>query len=419
MSDSVTLVRSLLRTRTLRNRRLLRLNRALTSLCAVVWCLANGLTAAGADLKTWAVPLGPAAVAEVGRSSAELLSGMDDYYRTLSSLRKIPGTKAYVMDYYVDYHIGKVRARGIDVAHVEDSVIRTLLPEWTTPVAMQLKSRFLPQRIRSIDTDHHCSTLMFRAKDGNVYFGRNFDFMHDACLILKIHKQGGMASVAVLDLHFLNLNRENLEKTTLFERIPLLFAPYYLQDGMNQYGVAVADMSVRGVQTPNDPAKPNLIHSLAMRLILDYAKNTDEAIELLKQYNIHFVAVTCHMLIADAAGKSAVVEFVDGEMRTTATAENWQVCTNHQITGKSETENDATCQRYRTASDELAALDGNVSISDMIRVMESVQQQSTMWSSVYDLSTGELRFAYRHNFGNIYEDQMKVLSSGAGVQASK
>ena len=171
---------------------------------------------------------------------------LKDYYRTLSSLRRVPGTKAYVMDYYVDYHIDDVRANGIDVKHVEDSVIRALLPKWTHSIAMSVKSRFVPEKIETLETGEHCSTIALRAKNGDVFFGRNFDYKHDACLILKVHRHDGPSSVAVLDLHFLNLDRDDLEQSSLIRRIPFLFTPYYLQDGMNQYGVAVADMFCEG-----------------------------------------------------------------------------------------------------------------------------------------------------------------------------
>jgi hypothetical protein len=332
-----------------------------------------------------------------------------DHVRTLYSLRKIPGTKAYVMDYYVNYNIGEVRSKGIDVQHVENSVIATLLPAWTHSMAMRLKSKFMPQRIEALDNGHHCSTLMVHPHEGDVFFGRNFDFLHDACLILKVHKEDKVTSVAVLDLRFLNLNRGDLETTSLIRRIPLLFAPYYLQDGMNQHGVAVADMSVHGVKPPHDPTKPNIIHSLAMRLILDYAQTSDEAIELLRQYNVYFVAVTCHLLVADASGKSVVVEFIDGEMKTTPANENWQVCTNHEICGKSEAENDAACERYRKASNTLAAMGSTVSTSDVMNVMESVKQPSTMWTSVYNLSTGDFSIAYRRQYDNPFADDLERL----------
>jgi hypothetical protein len=332
---------------------------------------------------------------------------LQDQIRTLRSLRRIPGTKAYVMDYYVDYHINDVRAHGIDVNHVEDSVMGVLFPKWTLPIATRLKSRFLTERIETIETGDHCSTVMLHPHDGDVFFGRNLDYKHDACLILKVHGRKNASSVAVLDLHYLNLDRDDLDQLNLIRRIPLLFAPYYLQDGMNEDGVAVADMSVSGVRTPYEPGKPSIIHSLAMRLILDYARNTDEAIALLKEYNIHFVAETCHLMIADATGKSAVVEFIDGELKPTTSGENWQVCTNHQLCGKDESQNDACCTRYHTASDKLAALHGSATAGDVMNVMETVKQPHTMWSSVYDLSSGEFEFAYRQHFDKLYRDRIE------------
>src|SRR3954449_4576206 len=55
---------------------------------------------------------------------------LKDHIRTLNSLRRVPGTNAYVMDYYVDYNMGEVRAHGLDVDHVEDSLIGALCPRW-------------------------------------------------------------------------------------------------------------------------------------------------------------------------------------------------------------------------------------------------------------------------------------------------
>lgn len=332
-----------------------------------------------------------------------------DYIHTLNSLRRIPGTNAYVMDYYVDYDIDEVRAHGIDVDRVEDSFLAVFFPDVLLPIATWLKSVYLAERIEAIPAgEHHCSTVVLQTNGGDVYFGRNFDYKHDTCLILKTHRPGFPETVSVLDLHYLNMDRDNLEDTSLLQRIPLLFAPYYLQDGMNQYGVAVADMSVDEVEPPRDSAKPNVIHSTAMRLILDYAKSADEAVEILRQFNVHFVAETCHLIIADASGKSKVVEFIDGEIKTTGTQENWQVCTNHQLCGKSEDQNYECCKRYRTASERLAKLSANADSDAVMNVMQSVQQDSTMWSSVYDLSSGELRFAYQKHYEQQYRDRIDV-----------
>jgi hypothetical protein len=338
-----------------------------------------------------------------------LTYALGDHIRTLRSLRQIPGTNAYVMDYYVDYNIERIRSQGMDVKNVEDGLIDVFFPDVLAAIARRAKGRFIQRELEVISpTAHRCSTLVLRSGGGDVFFGRNFDWMHDACLIVKVHQGDAVASIAVIDLHYLDLDRPDLESTSLIERIPLLFAPYYLQDGMNRNGLAVSDMSVDDVQPPFDKAKPNVLHSTAMRLILDYAKTVDEAVELLRQFNIHFGETTGHLMIADASGTSCVVEFIGGEIKVTQTNDSWQVCTNHRIAGKSETENDEHCDRYRLASGELAALSSSAGAGDVMQIMESVaQKQWTMWTSVYNLSTGELQFAYRQHYGSPYHDSLE------------
>lgn len=50
-------------------------------------------------------------------------------------------------------------------------------------------------------------------------------------------------------------------------------------------------------------------------LVLDKAATVEEAIELLKQYNIYFSGgIECHYLIADASGHSVIVEYVNQEL---------------------------------------------------------------------------------------------------------
>jgi hypothetical protein len=335
---------------------------------------------------------------------------LQDHIRTLHSLRRVPGTNAYVMDYYVDYNLAEVRAHGIDVSHVEDSFINVYFPKWIAGIASRVKAFYLTEPITTMAAGEHCSTVVLHT-DGHTYMGRNFDYSHDAFLIVKVHGQNDEESVAVLDLHYLNLDRDDLDQTNLIERLPLLFAPYYLHDGMNRYGVAVSEMAVDGVRPPYDPSKPNVIQSTLLRLILDDAKNVDEAIELVKQFNVHFVAETCHMMIADASGKSVVLEFIDGQIKPTSSRESWQVCTNHQLSGKSEPENCQSCGRYGLASTELTKLQGKGAADDVMKIMQSIAQPDwTMWSSVYDLSTGEFSIAYRQHYDQPFRDSIPVFA---------
>ncbi len=326
-----------------------------------------------------------------------------DHVRTLQSLRRVPGTHAFVMDYYVDYHIDEIRQQGMDVANVQDSLMQTLFPDFVMPIARRYKRAYLPEETKTIDPRaHHCSTLAIRSQNGHVYFGRNFDWHHDACLILRVHDGQGVASTSVLDLAYLNLNRADLDETSLLQRVPLLFAPYYLMDGMNRHGVAVADMSV-AARPPRDPKKPTIIAATLMRLILDQARDADEAVKLIEEFNVHFVDVQEHLMVADKSGRSCVIEFVDGKTVVTSPQQTWQVCTNHIVAGKSERENDEACKRYRTGSDLAASLAGVVDFDTALQITKSMSVDGyTMWSSVYDLTSREACLRYKGLAGNEY-----------------
>jgi hypothetical protein len=115
-------------------------------------------------------------------------------------------------------------------------------------------------------------------------------------------------------------------------------------------------------------------------------------------------------MIADASGKSVVVEFIDGQIKPTSTYENWQVCTNHELCGKSNEENCTECERYRLASIALAEFQGKAGAGDVMNVMQSVSKDNwTMWSSVYDLTSGEFEIAYRRHYERRYCDCLKAV----------
>jgi hypothetical protein len=179
-------------------------------------------------------------------------------------------------------------------------------------------------------------------------------------------------------------------------------------DGMNRHGLAISGMSVPA-QPPRDADKPAIIASTLMRVILDHARDVDEAVELVGSFNIHFVESTTHFMVADASGRSRVIEFIDGTIRLTTTDESWQVCTNHILWQKTEEENDATSSRYRTGSRLADELDGNVDYDDCVRVTRSMAQDGfTMWTSVYDLTNREARVFYRCRSQNEYRDAIPL-----------
>lgn len=329
-----------------------------------------------------------------------------DYVRTLWSLQRVAGTNAYVMDYYCDYHLEEIRSGGMDVQCIEDSCIRTLLPDLLVPIVTRIKRVYVPTELNTVDgRGHHCSTVALSSQSGHVFFGRNFDWPHDACLILRVHDRDGLGSIAVLDLAYLNLNRADLDQTHLIERLPLLFAPYYMMDGMNRHGVAISGMSLGEVDAPRDPGRPDIIEATLMRIILDYAKDADGAVDLIRTFNVHFVDTEGHLMVADASGHSRIIEFIDGEIKVTPSIGLWQVCTNDIAWNRTEQERDDDCQRYRTGSDMADQLHGLVDHSEAVRVARSMAVEGfTMWTSVYNLTSGDARILYKSNPETEYRD---------------
>ena len=275
-----------------------------------------------------------------------------------------------------------------------------------------MKRAYLPKEIKAVEkSGDHCSTVALHAQNGNVFFGRNFDYDNDACLILRVHDRNGLASIAVIDLAYLNLNRADLDQTGLLTRLPLLFAPYYVMDGINRHGVAVSDMSVDHAEPPVDAKHPAIIQSTLERVILDYATDADEAVDLVRAFNVHFVEVPEHLMVADASGRFRIIEFIGGEIRVTSAERPWQICTNDIVWRKSELERANGCPRYRTGSDAAEKLRGVVDYADARRVARSMADANgTMWTSVYNLTTREVGVIYRSRLDAEYRDAIPCVN---------
>lgn len=102
----------------------------------------------------------------------------------------------------------------------------------------------------------------------------------------------------------------------LMNKITCLAAPYVPLDGINEAAVACGIyMSYQGASTvatdQNLIGKQNITSTTMLRLVLDYAGSVDEAVELIKNYNLHDSANTSfHYMVADSTGKSAVLEWL-------------------------------------------------------------------------------------------------------------
>lgn len=161
-----------------------------------------------------------------------------------------------------------------------------------------------------------CSSFTAKTKDGDVVFGRNYDFSKtNTCIVFTEKNEGRHATISTVDLQFLGIDVDkNVEG--LMDKITCLAAAYTPLDGINDAGVSCGIyMTYQGgeetVSTNQNTDKPDFTSTTLLRLILDYADNVDEAVEITSSYDLHDSAKTSyHYMVADASGRSAILEWV-------------------------------------------------------------------------------------------------------------
>jgi len=244
----------------------------------------------------------------------------------------------------------------------------------------------------------------FGDKD-NIYFGRNFDWANECALILYTDSPEAHASVSIIDPAYSGYT-DNMTSRELQISSRLKNAPFVTCDGMNEKGVSIAFLAVPHAEPPYNPKKVALNAMQTVRYILDYANDFEHAISLIKVANFQVESVPEHFIIADASGKSAIVEYIDNEIIIIYNNESFQVATNFIITGSGVPEV-FPCNRYKTAYNSLKAVNGKIDSNQAMNILQSISQSrgrsKTIWSAVYNLSDLTLKIATGRNYFKIFK----------------
>ena len=163
-----------------------------------------------------------------------------------------------------------------------------------------------------------CSAFTAQTPEGDRLFGRNYDFSKtNACIVFTEATEGRHATISTVDLQFLGMDVDQ-DVEGLMNKITCLAAPYAPLDGVNDAGVSCGIfMSYQGGETivPTDlnTDKPDITSTTLLRLILDYADNVEEAVEIASTYDLHDSAATSyHYMVAASTGASVMQEGVNG-----------------------------------------------------------------------------------------------------------
>jgi hypothetical protein len=254
----------------------------------------------------------------------------------------------------------------------------------------------------TVSSSFGCSLFAALGDPDQAVFARNFDWDPDAAMVLHTDPPDGFASVAIVDVRFLGLEPGSDLMTAEGSDL-LLNGPLPVIDGMNEHGVAIGLAADDAGSFVPDPEQATVSGLRIMRLVLDGATNVAEALEIIASYNLDFTGgPPLHYLVADAAGASAVVEFVDGEMVVIDGSPPWQALTNFQQTGATD-DVFAGDWRWSTAAAALDAVAGDVEPADALELLESVAQGHTQWSVAYDLSARAMLVVMGQRWDEVHE----------------
>lgn len=310
--------------------------------------------------------------------------------RSLSTLEKLDDYGMFRMIYYGDYGFDEFLQVGAEKdSDIEAFVTKRLLKG--IPIDLGV-------------TGDGCTAFVTRNEKGEVIYGRNFDFAYSPSLQVFTKPDHGYASVSTANLSFAGYEKGYLPDGMRLQSFFTLAAPYLPFDGMNEKGLVIALLAVPQAHLDFDEEKVTLNTTTAIRLVLDRAATVEEAVELLKNYNIYFSGdITCHYLIADASGKSVIVEFWDGALQTVTTEEPYQVASNFiAYQGLNIGEGYDEFERYDAVKEAIQENNGVLSTEQAIDLLKEVGirdgvEDKLQWSVVYNLSTLEgTIFAHRN-----------------------
>ena len=301
-----------------------------------------------------------------------------------ASLREVEKNHFYTMDYPGDYKLDEFMKTGVDSDHELARFIRDVL---------------LEGQISIPDLPHiGCSCYAGRLACGDRIFGRNFDVSPAPCMMLRTRPSDGYASLSMVNLEYCGLAYDKLPMTDALTPY-MLSTPYKALDGLNEKGLAIGVLSAKDHITDQHTGKIGVTTTSAIRIVLDRCATVQEAVEMLRRFDMHQSrGSNYHFQITDALGGSVVVEYANGQMYV------WDAryVTNFFLTpGIDKT--GCGRNRYEILKRFITETDGV--FADMNAAMEPLKQASedgTRWSAVYNMTDLSVLMSLEHNFTHSY-----------------
>lgn len=309
----------------------------------------------------------------------------------------------YGVDIKYDYDLDAIIAHNIaDDQDFMDAIAKEVLPNYEVSLRAP---------------DFGCSAFRVHAADGTVLMGRNYDFRDDtSALMVRTSPEDGYAAIAFCALNTIMGN--NVADAGEVNRAGCLFGPFASYDGINEKGVSIAVLTLDSEPTDQQTGKPVINTSLAIRLVLDRAASTQEAVDLLSSYDMHAAAGRdYHFFINDAQGDSRVVEYDPLDENRSLRATPLRQTTNYYALYPEQVKPNQRNGIYGHGLERAlaieAVLDAHEDDADEDVAWEALRASSqdpnphditsnTQWSIVFDNSHCTARIALRRHWEDVF-----------------
>lgn len=379
---------------------------------AVAW-VGGGCAAALLAAGAWLGAAAPCAGAELSperRQTVESIRQLTDYG---------DGLNLYAMEVFYEYDLDRLTPVGVDG---DQELLDLMLDEAAPGMGGKVEA-----------PEFGCTAFTAETADGKVYLGRNYDFRDDASAMMCVcHPKGGYRSVCFSALSHLGF-KDPFESEG--NRMACLAAPLLPLDGMNEAGVGIAVLTLPSEPTKQRTGRPTLATPLLIRLVLDRAGSTEEAVELIRRYDCYATSGRdYHFYITDRSGDGRVVEWdCDAEGRPMKVT-RIRTITNYFGMYEDRVESGRKNGKYGLGKERRdrveAVLDAADPAADKATAWAAAKAASTapdpqsiisntQWSVLYGLSDRSHEFVLHRHWDDIFrfEDLGATLVGGAAAGA--
>lgn len=318
----------------------------------------------------------------------------ESFSNALASLNAVEGVSGvYTIEYDGEYYLDQTVTADLKTAAQLLAYLDDAVPTWKTA-----RESGAPLTI-NVEGSACSSIVAENATTNSGYiYGRNFDWDEGPVLILHTMPDNGYESVSTCYMAFVS-NDTSWAPTSSVENDALALGAIYVpMDGMNEKGLYIANLQNDTEPTIQDAAEKHFVQTtVAMRYILDRAATVDEAVAFLESINMCAVYAgennidDHHFALADNTGKSIVVEWINGELKTV----NTKVVTNHSLVNEHADTNHGTFRRYDSLVAAGEAVNWKMTSQQVADALKGVQQDDSVWSAVFEPSAKRVTYYFR------------------------